>query len=225
MFDCSIHPATKAEWILLQRASLARILVSLENRPDLEKALAAGFTAKSCESLAWYDLDTSSWKTYQRSFLTGWQLYSETWPRWGIMQDGSAFVHPMSALRMGAIDGSASQNWPTPTCNMASGGANHNSPQVRAGKHGINLAGFVARKEWPTPSAHNAKEVGTPSQFNRNTVALGDLIVMVSKDLQEKGRLNPRWVAWLMGFPLNWFHNGGQSSQISTGLQTKKRIE
>jgi len=318
MLNGSEKGAGNSSFVAGSRSSLARILVSLENRPDLEKALAAGFTAKSCESLAWYDRDTSSWKTYQRSFLTGWETYSETWPRWGMMQDGSAFAHPMSALRMGAIDGSASQNWatpntmdslpaksaealereamitrsgrskpsnlrgqvsnkqnwptpncadaytdklkssqqkpgsmhsvnlsqaakmwPTPTCNMVSGGANHNSPQVLAGKHGINLSGAVARKEWPTPSAHNAKETGAPSQINnRNTVQLGDLVVsavmnstttcLEDMDAQTvKGRdsmrLNPIWVAWLMNFPMTWFKDGGKLSQTSAELPMKQK--
>jgi hypothetical protein len=45
----------------------------------------------------------------------------------------------------------------------------------------------------PTPTAHNAKEKGSPSQMTRNTVQLGDLAA---------GRLNPQWVEWLMGWPI-----------------------
>jgi hypothetical protein len=79
---------------------------------------------------------------------------------------------------------------PTPTCNMVSGGANHNSPSVMAGKHGLNIAGAV--KMWPTPTTHNAKETNAPSEANRNTPTLA---------AQVGGKLSPDWVEWLMGFP------------------------
>jgi len=87
--------------------------------------------------------------------------------------------------------------WPTPTCNMVSGGPNHNSPQVIAGNHGINLHGAVLKQQsmWPTPTKHNAQETGAPSQMDRNTVQLGDLV---------GGQLNPTWVEGLMGYPFGW---------------------
>jgi hypothetical protein len=105
MFVCSIHPNTRDEWIASMQDSLAKILVSLENRPDLEKALGQGFTEKSCESLAWYDQDSCSWKTYQQSFLTGWELYSETWPRWGMTRTIAVLERQMWERPMAEIDG------------------------------------------------------------------------------------------------------------------------
>ncbi len=48
---------------------------------------------------------------------------------------------------------------------------------------------------WPTPTAHNAKECAAPSEHNRNTPTLS---------AQAGGKLNPTWVAWLMGWPLGW---------------------
>ena len=47
---------------------------------------------------------------------------------------------------------------------------------------------------WPTPTAHNAKEGAYPSEYNRNTPTLSS---------QAGGKLNPTWVEWLMGFPLD----------------------
>jgi len=83
--------------------------------------------------------------------------------------------------------------WPTPTCNMISGGANHASPSVSAGKHGLNLTGAVAM--WPTPTAHTAKETNAPSEAFRNEPTLASLV---------GGSLNPQWVEWLMGYPIGW---------------------
>jgi hypothetical protein len=83
--------------------------------------------------------------------------------------------------------------WPTPTCNMISGKANHASPSVLAGKHGLNLTGAVAM--WPTPTAHNAKETNAPSESNLHTPTLA---------AQAGGHLNPDWVEWLMNWPIKW---------------------
>ena len=47
---------------------------------------------------------------------------------------------------------------------------------------------------WPTPTAHLAKEGGYPAEGNRNTPTLS---------YQVGGRLNPEWVEWLMGYPIN----------------------
>ena len=45
----------------------------------------------SIESFAYYDRDTSSWKTCQQSFLTDLESFLETWPRQGITANGVAF--------------------------------------------------------------------------------------------------------------------------------------
>lgn len=39
-------------------------------------------------SLARFDPVTCSWRIPQLSLLGDWELFSETWPRWGIMHDG-----------------------------------------------------------------------------------------------------------------------------------------
>ena len=49
----------------------------------------------STESFAYYDRDTSSWKTCQQSFLTDLESFLETWPRQGITVNGVAFQHRM----------------------------------------------------------------------------------------------------------------------------------
>jgi DNA (cytosine-5)-methyltransferase 1 len=77
---------------------------------------------------------------------------------------------------------------------MVSGGPNHNSPQVKAGKHGLNLAGAV--QMFPTPTARMHKDNGkSPSELNRNSETLAT---------KAGGQLNPQWVEWLMGFPIGW---------------------
>lgn len=143
--------------------------------------------------------------------------------------------------------------WPTPTVNMVSGGANHNSPAVLERGHGINLAGAV--KMWPTPTVsgnHNRKGASKNSGDGLATAAnfatpqardyrtgeahrwdnpdksrnLNDQVAkyptpntagMDGGSNQRKaakkngmyithpgGKLNPAFVEWLMGWPLQW---------------------
>jgi len=49
----------------------------------------------STESFAYYDRDTSSWKTCQQSFLEDLESFSETWPRQGITVNMRAYQHRM----------------------------------------------------------------------------------------------------------------------------------
>ena len=62
-------------------------------------------------------------------------------------------------------------------------------------KRNPNLETIVGRRIWPTPTSHNAKECNSPSEKNRNTPTLA---------AQAGGKLNPTWVEWLMGWPLEW---------------------
>jgi hypothetical protein len=62
-------------------------------------------------------------------------------------------------------------------------------------KRNPNLETIVGRVQFPTPTAHNAKECASPSEYNRNTPTLAT---------HAGGKLNPMWVEWLMGWPLAW---------------------
>jgi hypothetical protein len=222
MSDCSIHPSTPAKWIASMQDSLVRTLALLESKQAYLRGLDQVFTAKSCVSLAWYDQSSSSWKTYQQSLVTDWELYSETWPRWGMTQGGSAYAHPMSERRITETDGSY---WPTPTAVAGGGersgeragtgnlnfmartgmlfptpttvdaGTGRFNTSVGSSNHRPTLAMMAKKSLWPTPTAHNAKETNAPSEVNRNTPTLA---------AQAGGKLNPMWVEWLMGFPIGF---------------------
>ena len=147
---------------------------------DLEAAYGERWHA----SLAKFDHDSSSWKTHQCSLLGDWEPFSETWPRWGMMQNGECSErampeHPTSEIESGS--------WPTPTvC------GNYNRKGASA-TSGDGLA--TAVKMWPTPTCQDAKNNGAPSQTNRNTKPL---------NAEVGGALNPNWVEWLMGWPIGW---------------------
>jgi hypothetical protein len=175
--------------------SLARILALLESRQAYLREPDQVFTGKYCVFLTQYDQNTSFWKTSQQSFLTDSEQFSETWPRWGMTQDGAAYVHPMSERRITEIDGSY---LPTPLTIPVSTTKSEQTYQrdiQRVGTPTWQAVLAVANRMWPTPTAHNAKENNSPSEANRNTPTLA---------AQVGGTLNPNWVAWLMGFPIGW---------------------
>lgn len=60
----------------------------------------------------------------------------------------------------------------------------------------------TAVKMWPTPTCHNAKEQDSPTESTRNTPTLCHLAR--GGDQTQPRHLNPTWVEWLMGWPLEW---------------------
>lgn len=66
-----------------------------------------------------YDPDSSSWRTHQCSLVGDLELFSETWPRWGLMRDGECWEQPVLALRISETEYGL---WPTPnTCDATRG--------------------------------------------------------------------------------------------------------
>jgi len=181
MCDCLIHPNTPDRWIASMRDSLAKILVSLENKPVLGKEPDRGFTEKSCVLLAQLDQDTYSWKMSPLLKATVLNKLSKTWPSWGMTVDGCAYEHPMSGHR---ITGTGGFYFPTPVSSDGTTGdiigKNDTFMETKNGmlrkynQNGTNGSIGLARyvKFWPTPTAHNAKETNAPSEHTRNTPTL-----------------------------------------------------
>jgi len=78
--------------------SHAKTSLALESARELEKELAAGFTLRSSGLLATYDQPSSSWRTSQACLVAllsnqgaGLALFSETWPRSGLMLNGKSY--------------------------------------------------------------------------------------------------------------------------------------
>jgi len=87
------------------------------------------------------------------------------------------------------------RQWPTPIASGSGGGTNINNP--RGIHQGNSLASAVKLSlgKWPTPTAHMAKEMNSPSEALRDTPSLASRV---------GGQLNPMWFEWLMGWPLGW---------------------
>ena len=70
---------------------------------------------KSLDSFAWYDQDSSFWRTWQRSLVTEWELYSESWHRQGMTQNGLALKQVIWEAPIKETGGLQSRMLPTPT--------------------------------------------------------------------------------------------------------------
>lgn len=78
----------------------------------------AGFGKNTYGSFANYDPATSLWRTSQRCLVEGWERFSETWPRAGMMRNGIVFRRQSSVRHM---RGCGFGLWPTPTARMWKG--------------------------------------------------------------------------------------------------------
>lgn len=90
--------------------SLAKISVSPEKAPE-SKANEAVCGESFTESFAFYDHNSSSWKTSQRCLFGGLMSFSEIWPRAGTMRSGMCSQRQTLARRTSE---SACSFWPTP---------------------------------------------------------------------------------------------------------------
>jgi len=99
------------------------------------------------------------------------------------------------------------RTWPTPTSN------NKTKPNAGTGE----ALEYLSRQQWPTPSAsqygsNQGGSGGREGQPNRPSLQKMARGLRVQEETGEEStplstlRLNPRFVEWLMGLPVNWTH-------------------
>lgn len=198
-------------------------------------------------SFARYDPNSSSWRTPQCSLLEGLDVFSETWPRWGMMRNGACSELSTLAPRTDEIE---SGLLPTSLASIAT----HGWPNQRdsSGRPGLQMAAMMwqtpvaddsvsrergkfnsrgepkllAQVKIASPTVNDAKNSTLPpSQIGRASL-VGDVMRMAtpqardfrtgqrsrwedprrSQNLNDQigGQLNPPWVEWLMGWPIEW---------------------
>jgi len=94
---------------------------------------------KVYEPFAFFDQESSSWKTWQRCLIEGWATFSGTWPRAGIVRNGIAYQRvPLVPITRET----GFSLWPTARKEMGS----HMICWKRAkiGDHRSNLEDFIA---------------------------------------------------------------------------------
>lgn len=176
-----------------------------------------------------FDPITSSWRMLQLSVDGGSDEFSETWPRSGMTQSGTAYqLLPLAPLTGGTASGSwptphgicqpgprrpgpsgnelgravNARMWPTPNASKV---ANDITLQVSGdGRTKPNKLGWAGaeREQWPIPNARDYK--GAPGAGSRERGGHQASLPGSVKDSEGSGSLNPRWVEWLMGFPSGW---------------------
>jgi len=192
------------------RANLSR---ALGLKPG--KTTIAGSGRMSRECFARWSRLSWSWKTSQGSLFEDLVTYSATWPNSGSMRSGTCFLHRPAELHISGegyfssdvesqAPPPATHSWPTPTAgdSKSSGGRTESK-----GCHdGVSLTDAV--RMYPTPTARDGHNRGTGAatkgkMIGQDKVKRSAQLPEVIKE-QDGGQLNPRWVEWLMGYPLGW---------------------
>ena len=175
-----------------------------------------------------YDLSSCSWKTHQCSLLGDLDEFLETWPQWGLMRDGECWEQQTLAQTIRGTESGLSPNnetfFHTPCTTGLDGGSNSRkalkkrllptpdasqrgptkdyNPQAKS-QSGRTLQSFAAK--FPTPQASDNRDRGNMSNPSvQRRVAIGKQISLSQSVHPTSGQLNPTWVEWLMGWPLEW---------------------
>tara|TARA_Y100001938_G_scaffold114998_1_gene158146 strand:+ start:50 stop:637 length:588 start_codon:yes stop_codon:yes gene_type:complete len=154
------------------------------------QGLVSGFN--SSEPYAWYDQNTSSWKTYQRSLVMDWTSFSETFTRQGLMNvRGQLFQQAILEQHTNVTDGICLEFLPTPTASDIDGGVAKDVQFKNGSFFRVNDKG----ERWGVKlrDAVLGYIIKNGEQLNTNLTQTG-----------ENMMLNPQFSELLMGFPLDW---------------------
>lgn len=168
---------------------------------------------------------------YSQSLLPGFggedsELYSETWPKWGIVLDGHAMELPMLERRMNesecllwhtsdcsdrrnpkskqqGVNNQVKAYWRTPQSHNGAQGPKSKmfyEKCLKTGQSAITLVDQV--KNWPIPAARDSK--GSNSAKHLSTGHHINQLANKVKLNKTEGQLNADWVELLMGLPIGW---------------------
>lgn len=156
----------------------------------------------SSESLGKCYQDSYSLKMFQASLNGDLKKLSLTSINSGMMLHGVLWQLPKLGLHIKENDGFSSV-FPTPTTQgnaCVAGQYNKNT--------GTTLAGYA--RMFPTPIAREPNEVGGSMERHRKLNRENDTLtrrISGEEGLTHGGKLNPQWVAWLMGLPIGWINS------------------
>lgn len=170
---------------------------------------------------------------YSQSLLPGFggedsELYSETWPKWGIVLDGHAMELPMLERRMNesecllwhtsdcsdrrslkskqqGVNNQVKAYWRTPQSHNGAQGPKSKmfyEECLKTGQSAITLVDQV--KNWPTPAARDSNSKGSNSAKHLSTGHHINQLANKVKLNKTEGQLNADWVELLMGLPIGW---------------------
>jgi len=209
-FGMTLQPLTADRGEALLKSFLEVFLAKTFQQPEEEQASPENVRDSGVrwrELSVKYDQDLSSWRTHQCLFQEVLEESSLTLPRWGLMRNGELSERTTPEHLTNETE---SGFWPTPTvaevtkipacANFGQVGLN-NHPRIRGYPTRPKLQ-KSRKKEWPTPTCHNAKEAAYPAEFTRKTPTLTSQAH--GGQPTQPMPLNPTWVEWLMGWPIGW---------------------
>ncbi len=192
----SLPPASHASPSALRERVLQRMTNAINGPPQ-------------STPFAEFDPHSSCWRTRQGCLLEGTSdPFTENWPKAGTMLDGAAYLQPKLELPISVIGGGALPfGVPTPAAIDAIGGTINRSASPNAAVR-PSLARMATGNLWPTPTALDGKGSGTDNSTPRDRLDYAaERGVTKTNQYPEPsagGMLNPRWVEWLMGWPIGW---------------------
>jgi hypothetical protein len=133
--------------------------------------------------------------------------FSEPWPRGGSMRNGVCWGRTMPERLTSA---SGSGYWPTPVAHdqgrcpeahLAMKARMKGGPRKAITSLAV-MVKAVERQMWPTPTAVTDTGGAALCKWG-GSGARAKLRTMVTPE-ELNGSLNPQWVAWLMGWPIEW---------------------
>ena len=145
----------------------------------------------SFESYAWLDLNTLSWKTWQRSLIEGWTSFSGNFPKQGTMQNMQLYQQVLWEPVTRDQDGGS---LPTPTTmdHLPQRGFDSMVKQTTQHRKGrTNLANLREAVNPETVELFNKLQNG--EQPKTDLTPTGESMV-----------LNAQFVEEMMGYPIGW---------------------
>lgn len=211
-------PLMQSDWIGLDElissaaASPASPSPSLETRKRTRTTATSG--RKCAESLHSQDPLGSLAKTLLASSRWRSTTCSLTWkvsatPRGRLLFRLVPSMHPTEGTAFGSL---------LPTPSASSYGTNQGGAAGRVGKIRPSLETMARQGLWPTPMARDYKGQGmsVARRLTRNPDNLSSAVMATD----GSGTLNPTWVEWLMGFPLE--HTALELSATPSSHRSRK---
>lgn len=188
---------------------------ALQEKERESQAQEAGSGESSPGLLAKYDPATHSLKTAQYSLLEDSMCCSPILPKSGSMRNGCVYQQPNAERRILEIEFGF---LPTPA--TIDSGSMFNKSASEGATLRPSLGAMARFNLWPTPSVcgnYNKKGASKNSGTGLSTAVkmwATPRVFMHKDSTKDRGRsnlgeqvggqLNPTWVEWLMGWPLEW---------------------
>lgn len=151
-------------------------------------------------SLASFDPVLCTWKTSGLYEAEDSCEFSQTLPRSGMTRNGTLYMLPPLVRLTSVIVSGSSQLLPTPTAGDASASGSRNTATSKAHP-------ALSLTDWARGDGGEGRLLPTPqAQDFRNCADYSDGSRGKSPQLRHlgSGRLNPRFVEWMMGYPPGW---------------------